>query len=461
MTKFNGKTVAIIGISIEGKDTIDFFLAEGCTIICCDRRQESALADTLALYKDTSVTFHCGATYLDNIEGADLIVRTPGMSLKTPELVLAKNRGIEVTSATKLFFELCAAPIIGVTGTKGKGTTSTLIRDITEASGKTVFLGGNVGVSLLSRVRSIKQSDVVVYELSSFQLEDMSLSPHVAVVLRITEDHLANFDVNATNYHETREAYVEAKSNIVRHQNSDDIAVINRGDSTARSFADMTTAKKVYFDRYGTEADCYVENHTVQLVEEGVIVEIANASTIQVRGDHNLEDIAAATLACRSIGIPIPTIQKAVLAFKGLEHRLEFVRTVREVSYYNDSFSTVPDTTIAAIESFEEPKVLILGGSEKKSDFTIMGEYIAKSNVVGAVVVGEMTTRITEALTSAQFKGKILAGCKNMHEIVAQAAKLAKPGSVVLLSPACASFGMFTNYKERGKQFKHEVLTLA
>ena len=461
MTKFNGKRVAIIGISVEGKDTIDFFLKEGCSIICCDRRSEQELTDTIALYKDSSVTFNCGPTYLDKIRDANLIVRTPGMSLKTPELVAAKNRGIEITSATKLFFELCAAPIIGVTGTKGKGTTSTLIHDMLAADGKTVFLGGNVGVSLLSNVRSIKQSDVVVYELSSFQLEDMSISPHVAVVLRITEDHLANFDVNATNYHETREAYVEAKSNIVRHQTADDIAVINRGDGTARTFAEMTTAKKVYFDRYGTEADCYIENHTVMLVEEGTVVEIANAHTVQVRGDHNLEDVAAATLACRSMGVPISTIQKAAQAFKGLEHRLEFVRTVHEVSYYNDSFSTVPETTIAAIESFEEPKVLILGGSEKKSDFTMMGAYIAKSNVTGVILIGAMTGRIHDALRVAQFKGKIVIGCTNMHDVVEQATKLAKSGSVVLLSPACASFGMFINYKERGKQFKHEVLALA
>ncbi len=328
------------------------------------------------------------------------------------------------------------------------------------ADGKTVFLGGNVGVSLLSSVRSIKKSDVVVYELSSFQLEDMSISPHVAVVLRITEDHLANFDVNATNYHETREAYIEAKSNIVRHQTADDIAVINRGDVTARTFAEITPAKKVYFDRYGTEADCFVEHHTVKLVEEGTVVEIASARTVQVRGDHNLEDIAAATLACRSLGVPIATIQKVAQAFKGLEHRLEFVRTIHAVSYYNDSFSTVPDTTIAAIESFEEPKVLILGGSEKKSDFTKMGAYIAKSNVTGVVLIGAMTERIHDALIAAQFKGKIVTGCTTMHDIVYEATKLAKSGSVVILSPACASFGMFTNYKERGKQFKHEVLTL-
>lgn len=460
MTTFAGKTVAIIGISVEGKDTINFFLQEGCTIICCDRRTEEELADTISFYKDTPVIFHVGSTYLEHLSTVDLIVRTPGMSLQTPELVEAKNHGIEITSATKLFFDICSAPIIGVTGTKGKGTTSTLIRDIIAAGRKMAYIGGNVGIPLLSRVKSIQPTDWVVYELSSFQLEDMDVSPHIAVVLRITQDHLANFDANATNFHLSREAYVAAKSQIVRHQKETDVAVINSGDVTAKSYAKLTPAKKMYFDRYSTNADCYVENHTVKLVEDGKVIEIASAATVKVRGDHNLENVAAAVLACRAIGVPVETIQQAVSQFEGLEHRLEFVKTVGGVSYVNDSFSTVPETTIAAIEAFEEPKVLILGGSEKKSDFTSMGERIAKSDVIGVVVIGDMAGRITEALNAAHYKGKIISGYSNMHDIVEQARLLATPGSVVLLTPACASFGLFTNYKERGKQFKHEVLSL-
>lgn len=460
MEEFKGKIVAIVGISVEGKDTIDFFLQEGCTIYCCDRRNEEQLHDTIAAYKDKPVKFFCGPSYLSPLSTVDIIVRTPGMSPRTPELLEAKRKGATITSATQLFFRLCKAPIIGVTGTKGKGTTSTLIHDILRADGRNVFLGGNVGTSHLSRVRTIQETDWVVYELSSFQLEDMTISPHVAVVLRITQDHLANFDVNATNFHESRDAYVEAKSHIVRHQNKNDIAVMNGGDKTARSFAQFTEAKKVYFDRYSTNADCYVKDHRVILVEHGKPIEVANAETVKVRGDHNLEDIAAATLACHMINVPIFTMKKAISQFEGLEHRLEFVRTISGVSYFNDSFSTIPETTIAAIEAFDEPKIVILGGSEKKSDFTQMGECIAKSNVLGVVVVGDMTTRIIDALQSAKFTGKVVTGCTNMHDVVTEARSMAPQGSVVLLTPACASFGMFTNYKERGKQFKHEVLSL-
>lgn len=461
MSRFTGKTIAVVGVSIEGKDTIDFLLQEQCSILCCDRRKEEELADVVLSYSGKPVTFYFGETYLSALSTAHIIIRTPGMSLNTPELAVAQSEGIEVTSATKLFFEVCSCPIIGVTGTKGKGTTSTLIYEMLKADGKHAYLGGNVGVPLLSKVRSIKPTDVVVFELSSFQLEDMTASPHIAVVLQITQDHLANFDAFATNYHVSRDAYVTAKSQIVRYQKIGDIAILNGGDETSRSFEKLTPATILRFDRYSTNANCFVKDHIVTLIEQGNATVICTANTTKVRGDHNLENIAAATLAARSAGVSLPSIQKVATTFEGLEHRLEFVKFVGGVSYVNDSFSTIPETTIAAIESFEEPKVLILGGSEKRSDFTQMGKRIANSNVTGVVVIGQMTERIVAALKQAKFSGIILEGASSMHDAVLQAKGLATPGSVVLLTPACASFGMFTNYKERGKQFKHEVLALS
>ena len=462
MSRLTGKTVAVVGVSIEGKDSIDFLLQEGCAILCCDRRDEKEFSDIVALYKDKAVTFCFGDTYISKLISADIIIRTPGMSPRTPELVEARKKGIEITSATELFFEFCQAPIIGVTGTKGKGTTSTLIYEMLKSDGKTAYLGGNVGIPLLSTVRSMQQSDWVVFELSSFQLEDLTRSPHIAVVLRITQDHLANFDTNATNYHETREAYVEAKSQIVRHQKEGDYVIINNADHTAHSFEYLTKAHVLRFDRYSTKgADCFVENHAVTLVENEEQISICSANNVKMRGDHNLENIAAATLAARAAGVSLVAIQKTATTFTGLEHRLEFVKTINGVSYFNDSFSTIPETTIAAIESFEEPKILILGGSEKKSDFTEMGKRIASSNVIAAIVIGQMTDRIVTALKQAAFTGEIIEGCRSMKDVVKEAKHLAKPGSVVLLTPACASFGMFKNYKERGKQFKHEVLALA
>ncbi len=461
MSRFSGKTIAIVGLSIEGRDTLEYFRQKDCTLVCVDQHETKQLQELSDTYAKGSISFYFGDDYLRHLTNADIIVCTPGMSPRTKALVTAKQQGVEVTSATQLFFELCKAPIIGVTGTKGKGTTSTLIYEMLKKKFTRVYLGGNVGKPLLSQIDTMTASDWVVLELSSFQLEHLSISPHIAVVLRITQDHLANFDKNATNFHPTREAYVEAKSHIVRYQKSNDIVIVNGNDETAKSFVSLTPARIFRFNRYQSDADSYVDNHTVFTHIGNEVKQICTKEQIHLKGDHNLENIAAATLAALSAGVPYEDIVVTAKDFQGLEHRLEFVRTVHGVSYYNDTFSTVPETTIAAIESFDEPKIFILGGSEKMSDFTDMGKKIASSNVIGVVVIGLMTERITTALHEASYKGQMITGCTNMHEIVEKASSIASPGSVVLLSPACASFDMFHNYKERGTLFKHEVHSLS
>ncbi len=461
MSRFSGKTIAIIGLSVEGKDTIEYFRKIDCSLICVDQHTSQQLQELSETYASDRVTFFFGNDYLEQITNADVVVCTPGISPRTEAIVKAKEQGKEVTNATQLFFELCKAPIIGVTGTKGKGTTSTLIYEMLKKKFTHVYLGGNVGKSLLSIIDTITASDWVVLELSSFQLEQLSMSPHIAVVLRITQDHLANFDKNATNFHPTREAYVEAKSHIVRYQKPNDIAIVNGNDEIAKSFISLTPANVLRFNRYQSDADSYVKNHIVFVHIGSKVKQICTKEQIHLKGDHNLENITAATLAALSAGVPYEEIVVAVKDFQGLEHRLEFVRTIHGISYYNDTFSTVPETTIAAIESFDQPKILILGGSEKMSDFTEMGKKIASSNVIGVVVIGQMTERIIKSLHDALYKGKMITGCKNMKEMVESASSIAIPGSVVLLTPACASFDMFHNYKERGTLFKHEVLSLS
>ncbi len=314
-----------------------------------------------------------------------------------------------------------------------------------KAGGKMVWLGGNVGTPLLSKVRNIKPTDVVVLELSSFQLEDFKQSPHIAVVLRTTQEHLVNQDKNATSFHESREAYVEAKKSIVRYQTKEDIAILNADDPTSRSFAGETAAQVLYFRR--------MKDNAVYLGKE----KICSLSEIKLRGVHNLDNIAAASAAAAAAGAGVAAIRKAAIAFEGLEHRLETVRTVRGVLYINDTFSTVPETAIAALESFEEPIIFIAGGSEKGSDFTELGQVIAKRPVKALIAIGSMTDRITKAAKHAGYNGKIITGLTSMRQIVRKAAQKASSGDVVLLSPACASFDMFKNYKERGREFKHEV----
>jgi UDP-N-acetylmuramoylalanine--D-glutamate ligase len=280
------------------------------------------------------------------------------------------------------------------------------------------------------------------------------------VVLKVTQDHLANFDTNATNFHESREHYVSAKKSIVKFQKEGDFAILNKDDLTSSSFADGSHATIRYFSRFHKDADCYVADDEVFLVTQDGHESIASLSTVLLKGRHNLENIAAATLACQAAGVDIASIGEVARSFKGLPYRLEEVSIKKGVTYINDSFSTVPDTTIAAIDSFDTPVILILGGSEKGSEFRELGAHIATHNVKATIVIGAMTDRIIQSLQQAKYTGKIIPGLTSMHDIVDAACSLASSGDVVLLSPACASFDMFKNYKERGEQFRYEVSRL-
>lgn len=460
MKKFNEMQVAILGLSVEGSDSAKFFHQEGAQVWCLDRRTKEELGDSYTALSMIADGFQLGEDYLKNLNKFDLVVRSPGITPRLPELADYTRAGGTLTSSTKLFFELCEAPIIGVTGTKGKGTTSTLIARILEADKRHVWLGGNVGVPLLSSVRQIRSEDSVVLELSSFQLEDLAQAPHISVVLKTTQDHLVNQDKNASNFHVSREAYVAAKKSIVRFQMPDDIAILNADDETSSSFAGDTKAKTMYFSRSKESADAYVSDHTVYLKVDGLAQEVCKRSDVHIIGEHNLENIAAASLAAHEAGVGLAAIVRVAHEFPGLEHRLETVRTVHDVLYVNDSFSTTPETAIAAIESFDRPVILIAGGSEKGSDFREMGEVIGKGKVKAIIAIGEMIQRITDAARAGGFTGEIVPNLATMHDMVAAAVGLSARGDVVLLSPACASFGLFNNYKERGYQFKHEVSLL-
>ncbi len=454
-----GKNIAIIGVSVEGVDAAEYFLKHHAHVTCLDRRTEGEIGEVVEKLQKKGVQFQLGTGYLSGLSAFDMVLRSPGINPRIPELVEAQKKGI-LTSQIKLLLEHIPGTIIGVTGTKGKGTTSTLIADILKKAGRTVWIGGNVGVPLLSKLDDMSESDWVVLELSSFQLEDVDHSPHIAVVLRITQEHLMNQDSLASNFHENRQAYVDAKAPIVKFQKPGDIAILNAGDETSRSFAVMTPADIRTFTRYG-EADAYVDQHTVFSIENGKKEIICKTSEIILKGDHNLENIAAATLAARAAGVSYDVIRKTVKEFAGLPHRLEHCGTVRGVSYYDDSFSTVPETTIAALEAFYDPMVLILGGSDKGSVFTDMAAAIARSPwISGLVVIGRMTERICDALNAAGYQKPLVTGKTTMKDIVQSAASMAVPGGVVILTPACASFDMFKNYKVRGDQFKYEVSQL-
>ena len=430
--QFINNKIAILGLGEEGKDLLAFI------------KKNSRHSSIKVFDKIKTV----------NLENFDLIFRSPGFHRLSPMLKKAEKAGVKISSATKLFFELCPAKIIGVTGTKGKGTTSTLISQILKESSKKVYLAGNIGHSPLKLLGRLKPSDWVVLELSSFQLQDLNLSPKIAVGLNITSEHL--------DVHRSTAEYRKAKQNILAWQKSNDRAVLNADYPLTRSWQKLTKATTYWFSRQHKVKGSYVAKGKIYLHLKAKPIQVGSADKLQLRGEHNRENVTAAITASALAGAKVTAIKRAVFAFKGLEHRLELVRKVGGVNWYNDSFSTTPETAMAAIGSFSEPMTIILGGSEKGSNYRGLGRLIVKSrNLQTIILIGKTAGKIESAIKNAgKFNGKIIKGLRSMTAIVKMADKQSLPGGVVVLSPAAASFDMFKNYKDRGNQFKTAVKKL-
>jgi len=472
------KKVAVLGLGVEGVSSVKFLLQRRAKVTVLDRKEEKEIDEEILkkVQNPGLVKLKLGNDYLKDLQTYDLIIRSPGVKIKTKELEEIKEKK-EITSQTRLFFDLCPCPIIGVTGTKGKGTTCSLIYEMLKKQGKDAYLGGNIGQPPLDFLDKLNTCSIVVLELSSFQLQDLEKNPHIAVVLMITSEHL--------DYHNDISEYVEAKRNILRFQNASDAAIINK-DYPASNESDIHTNAKVFYVSRERECEegCFVRDgkvivhrtkqnleqnqsefslvqHAVQFSSAINDEEIIHTKDILLPGKHNLENVCAAVMAAKLAGVSTSSIVHVLKTFKGLEHRLELVAEVKGVKYYDDSFSTTPETAIAAIEAFKNPKIIILGGSGKGSDFSELGKIISESDSIKAIIgVGPEWHRIKKELRIKNYEARIIEGCKNMQEIVQKAAEIAKPGDIVLLSPACASFDMFKNYKDRGDQFKKEVRKL-
>ncbi|MEX2028339.1 MAG: UDP-N-acetylmuramoyl-L-alanine--D-glutamate ligase [Candidatus Curtissbacteria bacterium] len=383
-------------------------------------------------------------------EHFDLIVRSPGVRPDHPLIKKLISKGAMLSSSTQMFFELCPCPVIGVTGTKGKGTTATLIYEMLKREGGDVHLAGNIGTPMLEVLPQLTAQSRVVLELSSFQLMDLKKSPHIAVVLMITQEHL--------DWHSSKDEYIKAKEPIVACQNEADVAIINQDFETSKSFAARTKAKVLFFSTQTQTNGAYLEGDKIMYGGQVVCA----TRDVLLPGKHNLQNVLAALSVAKLENVKNENIKKVLSSFKGLIHRLQLVSEVGGVKYYNDSFSTTPETTIAAIEAFRKPKILILGGSSKNSDFTSLGQTIVEDKTIKAIVlVGKEAGKIKEAIAAAgAFAGKILEGASNMPQIVKIAQSQALSGDIVILSPACASFDMFKNYQDRGEQFVNETAKL-
>lgn len=448
--------IALVGYGVENQATYRFYKKQpNIEVTICDLKTDIDISEGVAA--------QLGENYLDNLDRFDLIVRTVGMH---PAVIIEKNPTVtnKITTAVNLFFETCTTPIIGVTGTKGKGTTSTLVAKILDAGGKKVVLAGNIGTPMLDMLDKAKLADYVVLELSSFQLYDLKHSPGTAVCLMVVPEHL--------NWHADMVDYKNAKKNLFRFQRQGDRTIYNSRSKTSTEIASISPAdtKLVYAvgDPATELADSFVSQDTIMYRD----TPICKTNEVGLIGQHNIENVCAAVATTFDlIDNNVDAIRTVVKSFKGLPHRLEFVREINGVKYFDDSFSTTPETAIAALRSFSGPKVLILGGSSKESSYEMLAQAIAKNDIRHIILIGNTsnpkhvsaTPEIVRSLSKLginNFTSLVKPGGTTMHEIVQLAKTIAMPGDIVLLSTAAASFDMFYDYKDRATQFQAAVKAL-
>lgn len=425
--------IAILGYGVEGESVYNYFRSKypDAEFTAYDNKPEPKNP------LPAEVAFVGGVSDFKGID-ADLAIKTPAIA---PWLVEATG---EVTSMTREFLKNCPAPVIGVTGTKGKGTTASLIASILEAAGKKVWLVGNIGVGAFDVLDGISADDVVVYELSSFQLWDADVSPHVAVVLFIEQEHL--------DVHASMDDYIGAKANIAKFQDATDTVIYDRSNKYSKRIAEVSNGSKI---AYPDEATAHVVDGVFYYGAQ----KICSTDVLKIKGAHNVSNACAAIDAVWEYTQDITAIEKGLGAFNGLPHRLQFVREVGGVQYYDDSIATTPSAAIAALRAFDGPKVVILGGSSKGSDFAPLGEELLRHDV-RALLIGDEAQAIAAACDKAGFDRYEFLDNPTADTIVAKASVLAKPGTTVLLSPASASFGLFKNYADRGDQFSRAVRNL-
>ncbi|MEO5627425.1 MAG: UDP-N-acetylmuramoyl-L-alanine--D-glutamate ligase [Candidatus Saccharimonadales bacterium] len=441
--------IALLGYGIQNVAALEYWNKPENQITICDQNE-------LQVPEGYATRF--GDDYLKDLDQFDLLVRIP--SLHPNDIIKANPDSPhileKVTTVTNEFFKVCPSKnIIGITGTKGKGTTSTLVTKILEAAGKKVHLGGNIGIAPLAMLKdNIQPTDWVVLELANFQLIDIKFSPKIAVCLMVVPEHL--------NWHTDMEEYVVAKQQMFLHQTIHDLAIFNRANAHSQEVASVSAASKLSYAVPVAEGEpqqttgAYVNGDTIYMNKTA----ICKISEVGLLGRHNLENICAAIATTWGlVDHNTELIKQVVSQFKGLEHRLELVREFNSVKYYDDSFGTTPETAVVAIQAFEQPKVVILGGSEKEATFDGLAQVVATHNVRSIVLIGDTAPKIREALQMAGFEN-IVSGGNDMATIVENAHIQAHPGDVVLLSTACASFDMFKNYQDRGEQFKRSVQSL-
>lgn len=446
--KYNvaGKNITVIGIGISNLPLIKYLVSLGANVTACDRRSAEDLGENYTELEKLGVKFNLGDGYLNNLSG-DMIFKTPGMRYDVPELLKAKENGSIVTSEMEVFFEVCPSHIIAVTGSDGKTTTTTLIHKMMTDAGYKTWLGGNIGNPLLTDTEKMKENDWVILELSSFQLHTMRKSPEIAVITNISPNHL--------DMHKDYKEYIDAKKNIMLYQNEGDTLIVNADNQVTADIGKSANGAVKYFSRNGM-ADVYLDGN---IIKRG-IVEILNIKDIKIPGMHNVENYMAAIAAVSGL-VSKEVIVNVAKTFGGVEHRIELVRTLDGVKYYNSSIDSSPNRTINTLRVFPNKVIIIAGGKDKGIPYDEIGPALAE-HVKVLILIGATSDKIQEALDAEINKtgnGKDIEVIRatSYEDAVNTARSKANDGDVVLLSPASTSFDMFRNFEERGNLFKKIV----
>ncbi|MCC8043467.1 MAG: UDP-N-acetylmuramoyl-L-alanine--D-glutamate ligase [Oscillospiraceae bacterium] len=449
------KKTAFIGVGVSHNDLIKMFLKKGLDVTVCDKRDKNALGDIYTELKAMGADFSLGENYLDAIFHCDIVFRTPGMYYLNPVLTKAREMGIAVTSEMEVFFDLCPCEIIGITGTDGKTTTTTIITEMLEKSGKTVHKGGNIGRALLPVIDEISENDVAVVELSSFQLISMRKSPQTAVVTNIYPDHL--------NVHKDMEEYVCAKKNLLLHQTAFSRTVLNMDNLGTKALADTVRGDLYMFSRREVpQRGAFLDSQGyLCFTDNGCTERLFSKDDIRIPGLHNVENYLAAIAALHG-RVTADDMRYTAMNFGGVEHRIEFVRELEGVKYYNDSIATSPASVIAGLNAFSQKLIVIAGGSDKMLDYSTMAGEIC-SHVKLLVLTGDTADKIEAAVKASPLYSENecrIIRADSMEQAVKAAKDNAVSGDIVTLSPASASFDRYRNFEERGRCYKAIVNAL-
>ena len=449
------RKIAIIGLGVSNIPLIDYMHEKKAKVTVFDEREiDSIPKEILDKIKKYDFKFYFGKNSLENLNDFDIIFRSPSCLPTRKELVKEEEKGTIVTTEIEMLMKMCPCKIIGVTGSDGKTTTTSLINHILEKSGKTTFLGGNIGTPLFTKLSKMTPEDIVVLELSSFQLMGMEISPDIAVITNISPNHL--------NIHKDYQEYIDAKKNIFRYQNEKNTLILNYDNEITRKCSNEAKGNVIFFSsKEKLDNGFIVDDKIIKQCKDQIREHMLNTDEVKLKGKHNYENIAAALAATYKI-VGLDSAIQAIKEFNAVEHRLEFVREINGVKWYNDSASSSPTRTISGLKAFDEKITLIAGGYDKNLDYTPIAKPIIEK-VNNLILMGQTSEKIFNAVKQEldnQNKQLHIYTCNNLEETIKTAKKVTKPGEIVLFSPASASFDMFKNAVERGKKYKEFVQKL-